>query len=463
MMRWTVRIANCLVWSVVVPLGSAAVERPYTVEAYQVSIRLDMTKQLLYGEADIRLHNRTDTAFSALELDAGALRIVSVAEGQIAQSFERNHNLLFIALTNPLLPDEPRTITLHYQAGPPPGLRFFSDQIYTAQTSDWMPCSEEPGERATLHLTIAAPPDMKAAGSGQLTATRAGEAQTVTEWRLDSPTDPSLFGFVVGSFSENTADSDGAKLRILGAGTQLVEPTTAAMHYLNERTGKHYPGQTYTEAFIHGDLTRSMAGLTLLPESYAQKLEKQADDLWLLTNELARQWYGVGIASGNVSDTWLSDGISAFLGDAFLEERFGKERYEREIEHARQIYDRLRAEGQDRPLSDTERTGAQGGDSRIPEYKGAYFLYLLSQKTGDSAFWNGLRLYTSEEWGRAAASEDFQRAFDAVDTNSGTRGRKNAGAEGKQNRKNSPKTLDGLFDLWVYGVTDTKSKKADGR
>jgi hypothetical protein len=61
-------IANCLLWSAIVPLGAAPLPRPYTVEHYDVSIQPDLAKQLLYGEVSIRLRNRTDTDITALEL-----------------------------------------------------------------------------------------------------------------------------------------------------------------------------------------------------------------------------------------------------------------------------------------------------------------------------------------------------------------------------------------------------------
>jgi aminopeptidase N len=455
------RIASGLVLSAIVPLAAAPVTRMYTVENYDVSIQPDLAKQRLYGEVSIRFHSRSDTDISALELDAGELLIASVLEGQAPQSFEQHHGMLFVVLTKPLRQDEPRTITVRYQAGPAPGLKFFPDQVYTTVPSDWMPCNDGPGERATLHLTIAAPPDTNAAGSGQLTATRASEGRSITEWRLDTPTGPSWFGFAVGAFAENTSDAEGVKLRVLGADAQVFEPTAAALHYLAERTGKPYPGQTYTQVFTHGDVSHPMAaGLTLLPESYARGLGKQPDNLWVLTSELAHQWYGVGISTKDWSDLWLSEGVSAFLANAFLGQRLGRETYEREVQRSRLIYNQLRAEGKDRSLSDTGWTTRQEADGQIPEYKGASFLYLVSVLVGDSAFWNGLRLYTSEEWGRAAASEDLQKAFDAVSPGNASAGKKAGAARSKKNRKETSNPLDNLFDLWVYGVPNTKSTKS---
>lgn len=417
-MRWTLRIASCFIWCAIVPLGAAPVARPYTVENYDVSVQADLANQKLYGEVKIRLHGLADSPISALEFDAGGLKIASVLEGGYSQSFERDHGLLFVVLTNPLREDEPRTVTIRYETGPGPGLKFFPDQIYTSITSDWMPCNDRPGERATLHLTISAPPDLKVAGSGQLTATRASEGKSITEWQLDSPAEPSWFGFALGGFAEAVSDAEGVKLRVLGAGKEIFDPTAAAIHYLAERTGKRYPGSTYTQVIIHGDVSGAMAaGLTLLPESF---------DLWLQTDELAHQWYGIGIASKDWSDLWLSKGVTAFLADAFLGQRVGKEAYDRAVQHSRQMYDQLRKEGKDRPLSDSAWTTRQEADGQIPQHKGAWFLYLADQLVGDSAFWNGLRLYTSDQWGKAATSEDFQRAFDAEDTGAAGAGKKAA-------------------------------------
>jgi aminopeptidase N len=459
MMRWTARIAMCIGCSAVLSPGAAPLSRPFTVENYEVSIQPDLANQRLYGEVTIRFHSHADTPVSALELDAGGLQIANVLDGGAQQSFEQNHGKLFVVLTNPARLDQQRTITVRYQAGPAPGLKFFPDEIYTTVTSDWMPCNDVPGERATLHLTITAPPHAKTAASGRLTASRESAGNSVTEWQLDSSAEPSLFGFAVGNFSENTSDADGVKLRLLGAGTQIFEPTEAAMHYFADRSGKHYPGETYTQVFVHGDAIRSMkGGLTLLPESYAQGLLKQPDNLWPLASALAHQWYGLGIATKDWSDLWLSEGVSAFLADAFLGQRFGKERYEREMAQSRQVFEQLRAEGRDRPLSDTAWTTRPQAESNISIHKGAWFLHLLSQMEGDNAFWNGLRLYTSDQWGQAATSEDFQRAFDAV--SAGGRGAdRKGGAPGRRSQpKSSPKSLDNLFDMWVYGVTDTKSK-----
>lgn len=454
------RIAKCLVWAGFIPLLAGPLPRPYTVENYDVRLRADLAKQLVDGEVSIRLHSTAETPVSALELDAGGLQIASVVEGQTPQWFERKGGILVIVLTQPLRAEQHRTITVRYRAGPAAGLKFFPDQVYTTITSDWMPCNDRPGERATLRLAIAAPPDAKIAASGQLTAGRANVGQSVTEWHLDSPTAPFWFGFALGGFAENTSEAEGVKLRVLGAGTQVFEPTAAAMKYLADRSGKAYPGPSYTQVFVHGDAIHAMAaGLTLLPESYAQALAKQQPDAIVgVTSELAHQWYGLGIAPKDWADLWLSDGVSAFLADASL----AAASFEKQIEHSREIYNQLRAAGKDRPLSYNDWTTRQDAGGEIPALKGACFLYLVHELVGDAAFWQALRSYTNAQWSQAAASEDFQNAFEAIGMSNRGAGKKGGASEKRkgssEKKKNSPKTLDNLFDLWVYGIPNVVTK-----
>jgi aminopeptidase N len=454
-MRRVLRTRVGLAFIAILPLAAAPLRRPYTAEHYDVRIQVDLANQRLHGEVKIRFHSQADTPISALDLDAGGLEVASVVEGQAPQYFERNGGALAVVLTNPLRPDEHRTITVRYEAGPAPGLKFFADQIYTTVASDWMPCNDRPDERATLQLTISAPPGAEAVGSGQRSGS---EGQNVTEWMLDSASAPSRFGFAVGRFAERTSQAEGVKLRVLTTGRQDFdfEPTAAALHYLDERTGKRYPGQSYTQVFVHGDAIHSMAGgLTLLPEEYAQGFGKQPDTLWLLTSELAHQWYGVGVGLKDWSDLWLSEGVSAFVADGLLLQRLGKQSYDKELEHSRQIYNRFRTEDKDRPLDYTEWTTREDADGEIPIHKGASFLYLVDELVGDSAFWDVMRTYTSEEWGHAASSEDFQKAFGGAKPEAASAGKKSA----KAARKNTASPLDALFDTWVYGISRGNAKK----
>ena len=90
----------------------------------------------------------------------------------------------------------------------------------------------------------------------------------------------------------------------------------------------------------------------------------------------------------------------------------GRERYNREIAGSRKIYEALKDEGKDRPLSYHDWTTTQQAGGRLPYHKGAWFLHLLREQIGDDAFWRGLRIYTKDHWGKAVVSADFQKSME---------------------------------------------------
>jgi aminopeptidase N len=415
-------LAAMLGLAVLGPLAAAPLPRPYLVEHYDVHLVPDLAAQRMAGEVSIRLASRIDR-LDAVELDAGDLEIVSVREGPAARYFERKAKLLIVVLAAPAHKDDRRTLTIRYTALPAKGLVFFPDQIYTSFfTSDWMPSDDRPDDRATLRLVLDAPPRYKVAASGHPDG---------AAWVVNTPTPPFLFAFAAGEFAESTSRVDGVTLRVLGKAdgkADVFDATAAAMHFLAERSGHAYPGDTYTQVFTHGAVEQEAVGLTLLPESYSLGLAQHPEDLWLLAHELAHQWYGIAIPARDWSDFWLSEGMATFLADAFLERRYGKARYDLEIAHSRQIYDALRTQGKDRPLYYTDWQTPQQAGGSLPYHKGAWVLAELRRQLTDEVFWRGLRAYTTAHWGNTVTSEDLQIAMQSA----------------------AGKDLTKFFQQWVY-------------
>ncbi|HMD71435.1 MAG TPA: M1 family aminopeptidase [Bryobacteraceae bacterium] len=414
-------MAVATVW--IAPALAAPTARSYSVDHYEVRIAPDLDKQRIAGEVAIRYRSRA-ASLDAVELDAGpAVEIAEVLDGRTRLRFDRRGGLLSVALAVPAIEGVPRALTIRYRAGPGKGLKFFPDQVYSEFfTSDWMVCNDRPDGRATLRLRIAARKGWRVAASGEAAGNGA--------WRIDTPLPPFLYGFAAGRFQET---GDG-RLRVLGSADAMpqaqaiLDATRAALRFFAARTGKDYPAPLYTQVFTHGGPMQENAGLTLLPEAYGASLRAQPEDLWLLAHELAHQWYAVGIPCQDRSDFWLNEGISTFLADAFLESRFGRQRYEREIERSRAIYERLRGEGKDRALSFHAWNSAQEAGGQIPYHKGAYALDLLRREMGDASFWRGLKICTGDNWNKPVTSRDFQAAMETA----------------------AGKSLAAFFDRWVY-------------
>ncbi len=390
--------------AVATALAAAPLPRPYTVEHYDVHLTPDLAAQRIAGEVTMRLRSQIDR-LDAVELDTGSLEISSVLENQRTPYFEHSGGHIIIDLATPAHKQEVRTLTIRYIARAAKGLVFYPDQIYTSFfTHDWLPSSDRPDDRATLRLVIDPPPRAKVAASGRFDG---------AAWLVESPTPPFLFAFAVGDFAESTTQADGVTLRTLGK-ANVAGPTADVLHFFAERTGHAYPGASYTQVFTHGKVEQEAAGLTLLPESYAETLAAHPEDLWLLAHELAHQWYAVAIQCKDWTDFWLNEGLATFMADAYLEHRYGKARYEQEIERSHALYEAQVVKGKDRPLSYTDwQTSDQvGGD--IPYHKGAWFLAELRRQLTDPVFWQGIRLYTKDNWNKPVTSDDFERSMDTA-------------------------------------------------
>jgi aminopeptidase N len=424
-------IFGCLAAAATAP--AVPLQRNFAVEHYDAAIQPDLAVKGLTGEVSIRFHSRIDR-LSALELDAGAMEIGAVTEGGAVQYTERRGALLIVVLGKPANSGEQRTLNIHYRAPAAKGLVFFPGQVYGSFfTSDWLPSSDRPDDRATLRLRISADPRWKVVASGKLAGTTTENARSITEWRVDTPTPTFLFAFAAGDFSESTTQHNKVALRILApaglATAPIADATGAALQFLADRTGVAYPLDNYTQVFAQGEAMQEAVGMSLLPASYGEKLAKQPDDLWPLAHELAHQWYGVGLLCADWSDLWLSEGLSTFMADAFLEKRYGKARYEKEIERSRGIFESLQADGKDRPLSWNDWQTPQQAAGELPGHKGAVVLDQLRHQLTDEVFWRGLHRYTSEYWGKPVTSDEMEKAMDAA----------------------SGKNLTKFFERWVTG------------
>ena len=225
------------------------------------------------------------------------------------------------------------------------------------------------------------------------------------------------------------------------------------MRFLDERTGKRYAGQSYTQVFVHGDTAHALAGgVALLPESKAEgfgdcgflAVADEPDGPAMVWNHCPLQGLGRVVAER---------GRLRVCSGCASGERMGKAAYDRQIEDSRKIYDRLRGEDKDRALSYLDWKTREEAGGELPEHKGVCFLYLAQALMGESGLWRALRIYTNDQWGAAADSEDLQRAFDSVGVASrNTAGKSAETRRGASAKKSGAGPLDTLFDNWVWGI-----------
>jgi aminopeptidase N len=167
---------------------------------------------------------------------------------------------------------------------------------------------------------------------------------------------------------------------------------------------------------------------------YGKEVLANEQDQWLGAHEFAHQWWGNMVTCRDWNHFWLNEGIASFMAAAYLEHRFGRAAYMREIETFRANYEKVKAAGKDKSLVFPDWLNPTREDRTLVYDKGAYVMHLLRAEMGERAFWNGLRLFTRRHFGKSVTTSDFINAME----NAGSKTKDNAGS------------LRRFFAKWIY-------------
>jgi len=436
-------LALLFVLSVTVPSPSAAAAadgpgNPSIVH-YDVRLHLDIAGERLSGEVTLTARARGAPSDTLL-LDVGDLAIDSAVAGGKPLLFDVADHRLSVRLPSRLSEGRSARVSLRYHGQPKHGLRFFKDrqQAYTVfSTSQWLPAVDAPDQKATLRLRLSVPDGLVAVASGKPLGRTRSRGRVEHEWVQRTPLPTYVFGFAVGPFRRVRDSASGLRLEYLGATLSEAElrrafvETRPMIAFFEEKAGTRFPGGSYTQVLAAGRVEQEVGLFTLLGESYGRRLLDEPDDVGLMAHELAHQWWGNSVTCRDWNHFWLNEGMATFLADAYLERRFGREVYSRQIEAAREDYERVRGHGGDKPLVFPDWVQPSADDRTIVYRKGAWVLHLLRETLGDEAFWKGLRAYTRRYMGQSVTTADFQAA---METSGG-------------------RDLHDFFERWVYSAS----------
>lgn len=410
----------------------------FDVLHYNAEIEPDFAAKSVKGRVFIRfaaLQNDLD----GIEIDVGDLTINAVRDLKgVGQKFTRAEKRLKIALASSLKTGEVREIEIAFQGAPRFGIRFFPErlQVYTVfSTSQWMPCVDDPSDRASFHLKLTLPAGVEAVGNGTFVSKDAvAKNKTVFEFQQTAPVPTYVFGFAAGRFRKVEEKVGQLKLQYFAENftdaelKRIFRDTADMIEFFETRSGVKYEGDVYAQVLAAGGVEQEMSGFTAMRETYGGDVLKDEKDVWLGAHELAHQWWGNMVTNRDWTHFWLNEGIATFMTAAYKEHRFGCEEYMREITASRERYEKVRDAGKDKSLVFPNWKQPTREDRTLVYQKGAYVMHLLREEMGDEAFWKALRFYTREFWGKPVTTAEFQAAME----------------------KSSGKNLAPFFNKWVY-------------
>jgi aminopeptidase N len=399
------KIFLCLVMILFATVGARA-----DVLHYSVTLEPDIANKSVRGSVLVRVL----TTSAVVELDCGELTIDSVRQsGKSLQFSVKDHKLR----VSPSERKGVKEIEIQYHGAPKRGIRFFPDrqQVYTIfSTSQWMVCIDDPADKATLTFQLILPSSLTAVANGQLNSQRdLPNNKRAFEWQQRSAIPTYIFGFAAGPFRILKEKRRNVELQYLATNytesevRRIFRDTPDMLDFFEERAGVKYADKTYTQVLAAGGVEQEMSSFTALKESYGKELLDNEQDLWLAAHEFAHQWWGNMVTCRDWNHFWLNEGIATFMAAAYLEHRFGRAVYLREIQTYRANYEKVRAAGKDKSLVFPDWRNPTREDRTLVYDKGAYVLHLLREEMGERAFWKGLQIFTRRHFGKSVVTSDF--------------------------------------------------------
>lgn len=400
---------------------------------YAARIAVDVARRSVIGVATLSV--APEPLAGVLDLPQNGLEIQRVeARGQPVP-FRVEAGKISIELPA-AAPGGGAQVDIAYRATPEQGLVFHPDLVYTSFfTCHWLPCKEEPGDKASFRLDLTVPEAFTVVASGRLVQEvpiEAGLRRVV--WEETRPYSPYLYGFAAGELSRATLHAGQTELQVFGYGLPAPElearfrPTEGMLRFFERKATIGLPGPAYAQVLVPGSEAQEKTSFSLIGRDELDPILVDETEDWVIAHELAHQWWGNLITCKDWSHFWLNEGITTFMVAAYKEQRWGAAAYARELEGLRERHRRAIDAKFDVKLAFAGDYPSLGVRRAITYSKAALFLDLLRRELGEPVFWAALGRFTRERAGQTVDSHDFQHDVEAA----------------------SGRDLSALFETWVH-------------
>jgi aminopeptidase N len=394
----------------------------FDVEHYTIEAEINPSAQTISARVQVRFIPQDTISSAVFELN-NALNVSKIedgAGGQVTASRNQQDFTVRLNFSDPLPKARASTLTFAYdgkltgqEESPVYGIKFASiqdDHAFLMYPARWFPVNGYTTDRYTADMRITVPSAYKVIGSGLEERTTSGDKATY-RFQFTNPSFPGSIALVQG---EPSRVSEGGVTTSLyfREGKEMAQAygqeVGKAMTYLTSVLG--VPPQSSlavveTEAGTPNGY--SAPGILFLsPRSIGKQVSPR-----LISNQVARQWFGVLVSPTTRNHMWLQNGLARYAELMYIEHLNGAGALENEV---RDTY--IEALTLDNvPVIQSGRL-----EDYSPEFwaatagKGAAVVHMLRYVVGDEKFQQGLKNYVNDFAWKSASTDDFRKVFEAV-------------------------------------------------
>jgi aminopeptidase N len=426
-------------------LINATAQNKIDVLHYQYNIELSDKSDTIKGKAFIEIKFLDNTSRFSLDLTSpngkgkGMIAYRVLCNNEVITSAHGNDSL-YIYLPAPAKKDEVKTFEVLYQGIPTDGLiisknkfgkrTFFSDN-WPNRAHNWIPCNDNPADKASSEFIVVTPAHYKVVSNGVLAEeTNLSNDTKLTHWKEDTPLPTKVMVIGVADFAvDNTGEVNAV-------------PVSSWVFADNEKEGfyDYAPAKDILSFFMNYIGTYPYKKLANVQSKtifggmenasaifyFENSVNGHRNDESLLSHEIVHQWFGDMATEKSFPHLWLSEGFATYLTHIYIESKYGTDSLNHEMKNDRVAIIGF-AKDSNKPVVDS--TSPLMSLLNANSYqKGGWVLHMLRRQLGDTVFHQIIRNYYTAYAGKNADTRDFQKICEET----------------------SGKNLQTFFQQWLY-------------
>ena len=406
--------------------------------------------EIILNVAELKIHKVSSSA-------------ISIIDFQIVQKEDK----LIIILGETLKKGNKIDLSIIYSAGyyylngsfsinkPKNGFHFISStfekksqakQAWTqGQTSEsryWFPCLDYPKMKFSVNLQIKSQKDYMVISNGKLISKKIDdENNTITwEWEEKNPIPSYLVSVVIGKFAEIESKFHTIPLYFYWPieipkedAILTFSETPQILEFFENYFGIKYPYEKYAQVavdeFEFGGMENNSC--TTLTRNILHDKKTAIDynhDLFLISHEIAHQWYGNLVTCNEWSHIWLNEGFATYCELLYWEKSRGtNEFYLNLLKYADKYFEEVDKFYKRSVVTKVYKHPDELFDAHSYE-KGGCILHMIRNHIGEDLFKKCLKVYIEEYNGKTVETDNFQKIIEET----------------------SGKSMHTFFDQWIY-------------
>ena len=414
------------------------------VKHYEFAISLNDQTDTIKGNAAISLSFLKDAGSFKINLvnkNAGGkgMLVSSVTENGTTLQFNQDKD--DITINTQTKAGSEHTYVISYSGIPADGLiisvnkfghrTFFGDN-WPNRAHNWLPCVDEPADKATVDFEVTAPDHYQVVANGlKVSEQPLANNMKLTHWQEKAMAPTKVMVIGVADFAiDHTGDVNGIPVytyvfpenKEKGFESYAVAKEILA-YYINKVGPYAFEKLANVQSkTIFGGMENSSC-IFYFENSVGDKGIEE-----LMAHEIAHQWFGDAASEKNFSHLWLSEGFATYMTNVYLEHKYGTDTLKKRLMADRETV--LQFEKSRKiPVVDTTVHGDYMVMLNANSYqKGGWVLHMLRRKLGEDAYWKGIRAYYAKYDGRNANTNDLRAELE----------------------KASGQNLEAYFKQWLY-------------